>query len=125
MTQACESSPGSCKTDLVRGPGRFLLWYLPVGVALLGWFAGPWCWPVWAVSFLWMGIACSVNAKGCGRVHCTFTGPLFLLLGGGALAHTVGWIHLAPAWFWAAAIVGTIASFSPEWLGKRYWKMGD
>lgn len=122
MRQGCEPSSGSCGGDLVRGRQRLWLWDLPTIVAVVGWFAGPWRWPLWSASFLWMGTACSVNAKGCGRVHCTFTGPLFLLLGLAALARAGGWIHLAPTWFWAVAIGGTIASFVPEWWGKRYWR---
>ena len=69
MKGCSEETSGSCKTDLVRSPLRFLLWYLPIAVALLGWFVEPWRWPLWAASFLWMGAGCSVNAKGCGRVH--------------------------------------------------------
>ena len=33
----------------------------------------------WAVGFAVMGTACLVNALRCGRVHCWFTGPWFLL----------------------------------------------
>lgn len=33
----------------------------------------------WTVGFAVMGTACLVNARRCGRVHCWFTGPWFLL----------------------------------------------
>ncbi len=33
----------------------------------------------WAVGFAVMGTTCLVNALRCGRVHCWFTGPWFLL----------------------------------------------
>ena len=33
----------------------------------------------WTVGFAVMGIACLANARHCGRVHCWFTGPWFLL----------------------------------------------
>ncbi len=33
----------------------------------------------WFVGFAVMGIACLANARRCGRVHCWFTGPWFLL----------------------------------------------
>ena len=122
MTQACEMSSGSCGDDLARGRKLLVLWGLPLVIALVGWCAGPWQWPMWAVTLLWMGAVCSVNAKACGRVHCTFTGPLFLLLGLVAVARAAGWIGLAPLWLWVMAIGGTIASFVPEWRGTRYWK---
>lgn len=37
---------------------------------------------VWAVCFVWMGVACLLNARRCHRLHCYFSGPIFL---GGAL----------------------------------------
>lgn len=122
MTQSCESSSESCGGDLFKGPQRFLLWYLPTAIALLAWLIAPWPWPIWAVVFLIMGAACSINAKGCGRVHCAFTGPLFLVLGVIAIGRSLGWVNLSPVVFWAVAVVGTIASFVPEWRGKLYWK---
>lgn len=36
---------------------------------------------VWPLAFLVMGAGCVTNAIRCGRVHCYFTGPLFLLAG--------------------------------------------
>ena len=33
----------------------------------------------WTAGFAVMGTACLVNARRCGRVHCWFTGPWFLL----------------------------------------------
>lgn len=38
---------------------------------------------IWTVAFGQMGLACVLNASRCGRLHCYFTGPLYLL---GALA---------------------------------------
>ena len=125
MTQACETSSGNCGSDLARGQKLLLLWGLPLLVAVLGWFTGPWRWTVWAVTLLWMGVACSINAKGCGRVHCAFTGPLYIVLGLVAAACAAGWICPSPVWFWVVAIGGTIAAFVPEWRGKVYWKANE
>ena len=41
----------------------------------------------WPVAFTWMGIACVFNATRCGRMHCYFTGPFFLLLAAVSAAH--------------------------------------
>jgi len=41
------------------------------------------------VAFLIMGLACIANARRCGRVHCYFTGPLFLL--SAVLSAVHGW----------------------------------
>ena len=123
MTKTSKNSSQSCGSDLVRGRQRIFLWDLPVAIAVLGWLT-PWRWVVWAVALFWMGMACLLNARGCGRVHCTFTGPLFLVLGLVALARILGWISPAPVWLWSIAAGGTIAAFVPEWCGKRYWSGG-
>jgi len=44
---------------------------------------------VWPLAFLVMGIACVSNAARCGRVHCFFTGPLFLIAA--VLSALQGW----------------------------------
>jgi hypothetical protein len=48
---------------------------------------------VWIPAFLVMGIGCLANAAGCGRVHCYFTGPLFLLA---AVYVVLAEYHLVP-----------------------------
>jgi len=35
---------------------------------------------LWVAMLVWMGIACIANARRCGRTHCRFTGPFFLLM---------------------------------------------
>ena len=69
--------------DITRNWGRLLLTYgVPlIAMQLVGNLsdsalavAG-----TWAAGFAVMGIACLVNARRCGRVHCWFTGPWFLL----------------------------------------------
>lgn len=58
---------------------------------------------VWIVALIWMGTACLLNARRCGRTHCRFTGPYYLAmiapvlaLGTGLVAaDLVGWFVLA------------------------------
>jgi hypothetical protein len=33
---------------------------------------------IWIVALAWMGVACILNARRCGRTHCRFTGPYYL-----------------------------------------------
>ena len=123
MEQPCTArSHSQHAADWAEAPVRWILWRLPLGLAVLGWIAGPWRWPLWSVALLWMGIACGLNAKRCGRVHCTFTAPLYGLLGLVAGGRAAGWLEVAPGWPWLVAIAGTLISFIPEWLGRRYWK---
>ena len=35
---------------------------------------------IWSAVLLWMGTACLMNARRCGRTHCRFTGPFYLFL---------------------------------------------
>jgi len=34
----------------------------------------------WAGVLVWMGAGCLLNAKRCGRTHCRYTGPYYLLM---------------------------------------------
>jgi len=112
--------------DLTGFPMKqWLLWRLPLGLALVGWLAGPRRWFIWSVALLWMGTACVINAKRCRRVHCTFTGPLYALLGLAALARATGWVGITAGWLWALAVGGTMVAFTPEWLGRRYWSSAE
>ena len=54
---------------------------------------------IWAGVLVWMGAGCLLNARRCGRTHCRYTGPYYLLmivpaalLGAGILA--------AGSWAW-------------------------
>lgn len=72
-------SKGCAPADLVGQKAAWLLWYLPIVllVAGLNWNRGR-VW-LWIPAFAVMGVGCLVNAVRCQRIHCYFTGPLFLL----------------------------------------------
>jgi hypothetical protein len=60
---------------------------------------------IWAASMGAMAGACLVNALHCGRVHCYFTGPFFLLTAVWSLAYGLG---LTPMGASGWAIIGTV-----------------
>jgi hypothetical protein len=35
---------------------------------------------VWVAALAWMGIACILNSRRCGRTHCRYTGPYYLAM---------------------------------------------
>jgi hypothetical protein len=35
---------------------------------------------IWVSALAWMGTACILNARRCGRTHCRFTGPFYLAM---------------------------------------------
>ena len=79
--EVISSAKSSCwePNDLVSQKSGILLWCLPIAAVIVGS-----SWPsirhwLWIPAFLIMGIGCLVNARRCGRLHCYFTGPVFVL----------------------------------------------
>jgi hypothetical protein len=122
MNEAC------AKRDLVQKPDALiLLWGLPPAIMLLSVCCAGSGWIVtitWTLSLAVMGGACLINARGCGRMHCYFTGPFFLLGAMGSLTYGVHLLPLGPhGWQYLGAVllVGAgLFSFAPEWLWGRY-----
>lgn len=111
--------------DLARTRTRLLLWFLPVVLAAAGFLNPRHRWLLWAIAFPWAGLACIANAWRCGRVHCTFTGPLYIALSLACAANARGWSSVGWRWIWGAAAMGTLFAFMPEWKGRRYWQCID
>jgi hypothetical protein len=90
--------------DWVSDLGTFAIaWGLPTALILLGLLTGPAARAaLWTVALAWMGGACLLNARRCGRTHCRYTGPYYLavilpvlLLASGAIsAGYYGWLVL-------------------------------
>jgi hypothetical protein len=76
---------------------------------------------IWAVALLWMGTACIMNSRRCGRTHCRYTGPYYLamivpvvVLGFAVISSGIyGWIALG------VVIVG--GSKLIWWATERAW----
>jgi hypothetical protein len=68
------------KMDWASGPFTLAgVWGIPAAVMLLALLLKPA--PramVWIAMLAWMGCACILNARRCGRTHCRYTGPFFL-----------------------------------------------
>lgn len=104
-----------------------LVWKLPaaalVASALLD-LSAPARGLIWTAAFVTMGLACVRNALRCRRLHCYFTGPLFLALAALSLLHGSGALDLGPngwGWIGGLALVGGIGlTVLPERLGGRY-----
>lgn len=94
---------------------RWALWLLWVGpwvlIAVSGSAGDLARTAVWAFSFTVMGAACLVNARRCGRRHCFYTGPLFLMAGLSSLLYGSGVLPLGRhGWSWISgvALVGAV-----------------
>ena len=78
------------------------------------------------VATLWIGAACYVNGRHCGRLHCKIDGILLPLL---SLAGLLNLLHTAIFTFsWAAytnVLTGIVfLSFVAEWLDNRLHERG-
>jgi hypothetical protein len=110
------------RTDWTSGLRGCLTWGIPATLLVMSpvqYFV-----VVWPTMLTFMGVACLLNARRCGRIHCYFTGPFFLLL---ALIGLLYGLDLLPlgARGWSmlsiALVVGSVALICvPEWLFGRY-----
>jgi hypothetical protein len=96
MTLPAASSPDAGRADVTRRPLGLLAWY---GLPIAAIFAAGYLLTdarilgvAWAAAFGVMGGKCLANALHCGRVHCYFTGPWFLLATMASLLHGFGLI---------------------------------
>lgn len=119
MGNPCADNSGG-QHDLVSSKLAWLLWYLPLAVFIVGtfWQRGR-VW-VWTPALLVAGISCVINAKRCGRLHCHFTGPLYLLGALAALLSGLGVVALPWTWILIVIVGGSVLAFVPEWIGRKY-----
>jgi hypothetical protein len=116
---------GHKRDFLCKGPSAWLLWCVPWIAFAFGFSVRPGLRTVlWTTSLAVMGVACLVNASRCGRVHCWFTGPFFILGALTPLGYGLGFLPLGPSgWSWIClgTIIGAIGlTFIPELFLGRY-----
>lgn len=77
----------------------------------------------WTIAFIWMGAACLLNARRCGRVHCYVSGPILLigaLLAGALVLGVVEPGQYALAVLVAATLLLAALSYGLELVWGRY-----
>ncbi len=76
----------------------------------------------WAAGFAVMGTACVVNALRCGRVHCWFTGPWFLLAAAVTVLRYMGVVEISWSTIINAGPAGALLLFFvPEYIWGKYF----
>jgi len=113
------------RADWARGIRGCLIWGIPIAILLMSPGMGTrYLVIVWPGLLTFMGVTCLVNARHCGRTHCYFTGPFFLVLAGLAFLCGIGVLPLgANGWstLSAALLIGSGALCCvPEWILGRY-----
>lgn len=121
--------PGDCvERDLSARTGSFIaIWLAPIALAGLVTMSAPsppWAAAIaWTAAFSWMGGACLLNARRCGRLHCYFSGPLLLIGALAALALGAGIVDLGPYGL-TITVVATLAlaalTYGVELVWGRY-----
>lgn len=120
MTDGCPGQDKRRPADWA-GDWRSLagLWGLPLAAML----AAIWLPPygrgvVWSVTLIWMGVACLVNARRCGRTHCRITGPFFLVMAAAVIGYVAGLLPLGDhGWTVLGAV--TLVGFAALWWGSE------
>ncbi len=109
--------------DWLQSPHTSLLaWWIPQAAILAGLFA-----PVavrtaiWIIALSWMGTACVLNAKRCGRTHCRFTGPYYLAMIIPVLALGLGVISLGLSAWVVLGVVIILGGKIIWWTTERAW----
>jgi hypothetical protein len=66
---------------LASTSSSLLAWWIPQAVMLGGLvISTPVRVIVWTLALVWMGTACILNSRRCGRRHCRYTGPYYLIM---------------------------------------------
>jgi hypothetical protein len=102
-----------------------LAWGVPSLAIIAGSFVdAPARTAIWTVALIWMGTACLMNSRRCGRTHCRFTGPFYLFLIVPVSLHGFGLVSLGPyAWWILGATIllgGTVIWWATEAAWGKY-----
>jgi hypothetical protein len=94
MNDACDTRPTS-KDWAGNWRSLAALWGIPALLMLAALFLGPILRTVvWSGVLAWMGSAGIANARRCGRAHCHFTGPFYLMMAFVVVGYATDLLHL-------------------------------
>ena len=99
-----------------------LAWGVPSLAVIAASFAnGPARTAVWVMALIWMGTACLTNARRCGRTHCRYTGPFYLVLIVPVLLHGIGLVPLGPYAWWILGATILLGGKIIWWATEAVW----
>ena len=109
------ADPQQGRSDWVES-GYLYAWGLPKIVLVVGFvLPDPIRILVCATALVWMGVVCFANARRCGRTHCVFTGPFYLLMAAAVPVHGFGVVSLGESgWLWIG--LTTVAGAALLWI---------
>lgn len=101
---------------------HLLAWWLPKWFMIAGLLATvPVRAAIWVAAFAWMGIACILNARRCGRTHCRYTGPYYLAMIVPVLVLGSGLVTLNIYGWAALGVLALLGSKLIKWGTERAW----
>lgn len=76
---------------------------------------------IWTTMLVWMGGACLANARRCSRTHCHVTGPFFIVMAAGVVAHAGGFLDLGSYGLGILGAVTLVGALGLWWASERLW----
>ena len=99
-----------------------LAWWIPQAAVLAGLFLPvPGRAVLWIAALAWMGVACLLNARRCGRTHCRYTGPYYLAMIAPVLVLASGLVVLDFSGWLVVAVLILAGSKVIWWATERAW----
>ena len=99
-----------------------IAWGLPTAALILGsYFEQPIRAALWTLALLWMGSACIINARRCGRTHCRYTGPYYLIMIVPVVLQGIGILALGGYAWWAMGLMILLGGKIIWWSTERIW----
>src|SRR5262252_4734756 len=75
----------------------------------------------WIIALIWMGTACILNSRRCGRTHCRYTGPYYLAMIAPVLVLASGVIFVDFYAWLSLAVLILGGSMIIWWATERAW----
>lgn len=109
--------------DWLRSPRTSVVaWLIPVVALFAVLFAPvPARTSIWIIALIWMGTACILNANRCGRTHCRYTGPYYLVMIAPVVLLGSGFVFVGIyAWLVLGCVI-LLGSILLWWATERAW----
>jgi hypothetical protein len=107
--------------DLLTQPWTTAAFFWLPGLALVAASQLGWGWrtAVWTAALAVLAVACTANAVRCGRVHCYFTGPYFLILAALTLLYGLHAVSLGTHGWTVLSLAVAVGALVLCWLPER------
>jgi len=103
-------------------PTSTLAWWVPQVAIVAAIFAPvPVRAVIWTVALVWMGTACLLNARRCGRTHCRYTGPYYLAMMAPVLTLALGLVSVGLYGWLVLGVLILAGSRIIWWATERAW----